>query len=342
VYSIYRISFLTEKGELNMKKKVLIITSSYNYHADFLCPKIEKQGIEAFRFDTDKLNRYEIDFRISSDTFFSIRNRCGRKTISKEDIGTIWYRRPSPDKSSDKFMDDDGIRFLRNESKEWIKSITFALKDSFWVVAPWILHESRIKANQLIAAQSFGLNVPRTIITRNRELIRDFFHNSPNGIIAKTLKTQYIESKHYGFTLSTQEINEGDLRDKNLYISPSIFQEKIEAAYELRIVAIGRRLFAFKVRTKKRKKFLDIRVHGLENIEYTPTEISKDLSQKIFGILNHFHLPFSSMDLLVDNTGKKYFIDLNPNGQWLWLELQTGVIISDLFTEMLINQKMPR
>ena len=47
------------------------------------------------------------------------------------------------------------------------------------------------------------------------------------------------------------------------------------------------------------------------------------------------------MDLMVDESGKEYFIDLNPNGQWLWLEIETGVTMSDLFIEMLVNGIMP-
>lgn len=324
-----------------MKKQILIITSDDDSHADILCPKIEKRGVKVFRFNTDKLSKYEINFRILSDTFFSIKNKRSGMMILKENIGSVWYRRPAPDKSLDRFLDDEGMRFLRSESKEWIKSITLALKDSFWVVAPWVLYESRVKANQLLVAQSFGLSTPKSLITRDREVIKKFFDECTNGMIAKTLKTQYIESKRYGSTLSTQEISKNDLRDNDLFISPSIFQEKVTASYELRVVVIGRTIFAFMVIPKRKRKFLDIRAHGVENLEYTSVGISKDLSQKICKILDYFQLPFSSMDLLVDEFGKEYFIDLNPNGQWLWLEMATGTVMSDLFVEMLINQKMP-
>ena len=324
-----------------MKKQVLVITSDDDSHADILCPKIEKRGVKVFRFDTDRLSKYEINLRISSDTSFSIKNKRSERMILKENIGSVWYRRPAPDKSSDRFLDDEGVRFLRNESKEWIKSITLVLKDSFWVIAPWVLYESRVKTNQLLVARSFGLSIPRSLITRDKKVIEKFFDECTNGMIAKTLKTQYIESEHYGSTLSTQEICRNDLRDKDLFISPSIFQEKITTSYELRVVAVGRTLFAFRVIPKKGRKFLDIRTHGVENLEYTLVDISQDLSQKICKILDHFQLPFSSMDFLVDESGKEYFIDLNPNGQWLWLEMVTGTIMSDLFVEMLINQKMP-
>jgi hypothetical protein len=47
------------------------------------------------------------------------------------------------------------------------------------------------------------------------------------------------------------------------------------------------------------------------------------------------------MDFLVDAQGTEYFVDLNPNGQWLWLELLTGTVMSDTFAKMLVTRKLP-
>lgn len=323
-----------------MPNRILVITCSVDVHADFLCQKIEKMGVQTFRFDTDKLDKYEIDFRISPD-LFAIRDKKTGNKISNDEIGSVWYRRPTKDVTSDKLFDEEVIRFIRGETKEWIKSITLALKNSFWVVAPWVLYEARIKTNQLSVAQKIGLNVPKTLVTRNRSLIKEFFHKCPNGIIAKTLKIQYTESENNYSTLSTQEIQRKDLTDRSLCLSPCIFQEKITTSHELRIVIIGRKVFAFKVLPKIKRGILDIRANGLDNIEYVPCSIPIRLKQKIFQLLDHFGLPFSSMDFLIDLSGKEYFTDLNPNGQWLWLELQTGIVMSDLFAEMLIKKKIP-
>jgi hypothetical protein len=120
-----------------------------------------------------------------------------------------------------------------------------------------------------------------------------------------------------------------------------MFQEKIEAVYELRIVAIGRRLFPFKVVCTKKDRALDIKSHDMKHLQHSPCEISIDLRTKILLLLDQFSLPFSSMDFLVDAQGTEYFVDLNPNGQWLWLELLTGTVMSDTFAKMLVTRKLP-
>jgi hypothetical protein len=182
--------------------------------------------------------------------------------------------------------------------------------------------------------------VPRTLITMDCDLVKRFYLECQNGMIAKSLKVPYLESKDVYYTIRVQEISASDITDQSLYVCPTIFQEKISVLYELRIVAIGRRLFAFKA-TRKKTETLDIRTGGLDNVVYSPCIISTSLSRKIIDLLSRFQIPFSSMDFLVDKDGVEYFIDLNPNGQWLWLEFVTGVIMSDLFIDMLISRRLP-
>ncbi len=322
-----------------MRNTVLVITSDSDTHADFICPRIQKVGTQIFRFNTDDLDRYEIDFKPAFNHLTLVDNKEGA-CITGANVKSVWYRRPSSDKNISKPLDEISSRFFRGETKEWVKCITFALKTSFWITAPWILYKARVKTNQLSVAHNVGLIVPNTLITRDRRSVEIFFRQYPNGIIAKSLKLPFVESKDAYHVLRTQEVTEDDLENPSLYICPTIFQEKISVLYELRVVAIGRKLFTFKA-TIKEKRGLDIRTGGLENVEYTPHSISEEVRRKILLLLNHFNLPFSSMDFLVNQDGKEFFIDLNPNGQWLWLEFSTGVNMSDPFIEMLVSGRMP-
>jgi len=318
---------------------VLVITDNFDTHADFICPKITHYDTRVFRFDTNNLERYQIDLMPDLSKLLLVDKSDG-DLISADEITSVWYRRPSPDRKADELIDADGLKFFRGETKEWIKSITFALKHCFWVTAPWLLYESRIKSRQLSVAQALGLQVPRTLITMDPDSVKRFYSECQDGMVAKPLKVPFVESKESFYTLRVQEINPADLDNPALYICPTVFQEKISVSHELRIVAIGHRLFAFKAVTKE-KNALDIRSGGLGNVEYSACEISEALSSKIISMLSQFNTPFSSMDFLVDCDGREYFVDLNPNGQWLFLEFLTGVNMSDVFVEMLISCRMP-
>ena len=52
-------------------------------------------------------------------------------------------------------------------------------------------------------------------------------------------------------------------------------------------------------------------------------------------IVKSFELRYSSIDLNKDLTGKYYFLELNPNGQWTWIEQLTGHPIRDSIIEEL-------
>lgn len=322
-----------------MGATVLVLTSSFDEHADIVCSKIISLGTPVVRLDTDCLDRYEIGL-MPTHPFLTIRDSVQHKGITAEDVISVWYRRPSPDRSFDEVLDADSLKFFRGETKEWIKSLTFALKDTFWVTPPWILYGARNKAHQLSVAASLGMRTPKTLITKNRALVERFMDECENGVVAKPLKAPYVESKDAYYTLRTQEIVKMDLDDPSLFICPTIFQEKVSTRHELRVVTIGKRLFAFSA-TPRERNALDIRTGGLGNIEYSSIEIQPLLKDRILKLTGYFNLPFSSMDLLVNQDGEEFFVDLNPNGQWLWLELTTGIVMSDLFVEMLVKGKIP-
>lgn len=312
---------------------VLVITSSFDEHADILCPKFEKNGAGVFRFNTDNLEKYEIRLA-SEEPCLQIKDLESGEVVTSEDVSSVWYRRPSPDKSFDEKLDEDSIKLFRSETKEWVKSISLSLSKAFWVTHPSLLYEARIKSNQLMHARKVGLDVPKTIITRSKQPVESLLEECPDGVIAKSLRAPYVESKDSYYTLRTQEIKQRDLDDESLFVCPTVFQERIRAQYELRIVVVGERLFTFKATTKN-KDVVDIRASGPNNIEYAYCSISSGLEVKIRNLVKGFHLPFSSMDLLVDQNGREFFVDLNPNGQWLWLEYSTGVNLSDSFIQMM-------
>jgi hypothetical protein len=46
-------------------------------------------------------------------------------------------------------------------------------------------------------------------------------------------------------------------------------------------------------------------------------------------------LTFGALDFAVDAAGSWWFYEINPNGQWLWIERQTGLPIAASLAELL-------
>ncbi|WP_030242748.1 hypothetical protein [Streptomyces sp. NRRL S-350] len=59
------------------------------------------------------------------------------------------------------------------------------------------------------------------------------------------------------------------------------------------------------------------------------------LAKALVAFLKHFGLASGSFDLAVDRAGDAHWLELNPNGQWGWLEDETGLQLTRAFADLL-------
>jgi glutathione synthase/RimK-type ligase-like ATP-grasp enzyme len=61
------------------------------------------------------------------------------------------------------------------------------------------------------------------------------------------------------------------------------------------------------------------------------------VAQKVHKVMSYYKLEFAAIDFAVVDDGEPVFLELNPNGQWLWLQYMTGVNLADPFIDFLCN-----
>ena len=52
-------------------------------------------------------------------------------------------------------------------------------------------------------------------------------------------------------------------------------------------------------------------------------------------MLTQYGLRFGAFDMIVTPDGEYVFLELNPNGQWLWIETITGAPMSRAIADLL-------
>lgn len=52
------------------------------------------------------------------------------------------------------------------------------------------------------------------------------------------------------------------------------------------------------------------------------------------------NLQFGAIDFVETPTGEFIFLEINPNGQWAWIEEQTGMPISETIAKQLIDEHL--
>jgi hypothetical protein len=64
------------------------------------------------------------------------------------------------------------------------------------------------------------------------------------------------------------------------------------------------------------------------SLRYEPVTIPDDVRVAVSALLARLDLPFGAFDFVVTPECQWVFLEVNPNGQWGWIEDQTGLPIT--------------
>lgn len=101
---------------------------------------------------------------------------------------------------------------------------------------------------------------------------------------------------------------------------------------DLRVLIVGRHTFAVRIDSE----LLDWR-KDYSALTYTVEHLPDRVDKALRAYLDHLELVSGSFDLAVDRAGAYWWLELNPNGQWGWLETETGLPMSAAFADLLMQ-----
>ena len=136
----------------------------------------------------------------------------------------------------------------------------------------------------------------------------------------------------YANLLSNEELVAAS---QNISRAPSIYQEYIEKDYELRITVIGEDIYPVKIYSQTNENtIVDWRKDQL-NLEYELVSLDPEFEESLKNLHNNFNLIYGAYDFIVTPEGEHIFLEVNPVGQWLWLEEELGLDISQSIADLL-------
>src|SRR5260370_18048130 len=132
-----------------------------------------------------------------------------------------------------------------------------------------------------------------------------------------------------GKALFTGLLTERELATLDLIrISPGVFQKFVAKSYEGRATVVGSRIFSAKIDSQARVETkIDWR-HRPFDIEEKPIELPPAIETKIYAFMQVFGLVYGAFDFIVTPEGHHVFLEVNPAGQYMWVEVQTGLPIT--------------
>jgi hypothetical protein len=313
---------------------VLIVTNEVDPHADRMVVELQSRGTACFRFHPDGLPAGgAIASPFGTDAPGARLTQFGR-TIAASDIVSVWYRKPKPF-ALPAHLGPDEAEFARRELTDLVAGF-FSAGDWFWVSHPDKMRAASLKTLQLAVARRVGLRIPRTIVSNDPDEIRRFRASCPGDIVYKTLKSPIIgDGNSVCFTSIVTEEHLANLG--LLSVSGGIFQEYIDKALEIRVVAIGNDLFGFEIHSQSdAQSRIDWRRQSVDRLVHRTHALPAALQARLRELLRAFDLRYSAIDLILTPAGEYVFLESNPGGQYAWLEELTHVPLTARLADMLI------
>ncbi len=212
-----------------------------------------------------------------------------------------------------------------------------------WVNHPGAQEEAEHKIYQLEIARQAGLNVPLTLVTNDPDAVKAFYQTCSGKIIYKLIdeaSARYFPAHEVPRGLPTLPFRKVDIKHLDqVRFSLHLFQERIEKTLDLRVTVIGREIFAAAIHSQEGTGKLDWRLDY--SVPHKIHQLPDDVAEACLSVLLRLGLNFGAIDLCMDAEGKYYFLEINPAGQYLWLEEQLGLPLSKELARLLSGLTRP-
>jgi hypothetical protein len=106
---------------------------------------------------------------------------------------------------------------------------------------------------------------------------------------------------------------------------PWFMQQYVDAVYDVTVVVVRNRLFAFKLARDFLTTSIDWREVPEVACAWQPMELPVGICNAVFGYMNDLRLHFGRLDFLMDKNEQLHFCELNANAQYAWLDYDRKV-----------------
>ncbi|MEW1847232.1 MvdC/MvdD family ATP grasp protein [Nonomuraea angiospora] len=322
---------------------VLILTGVGDAHAERVADLLTGRGARVTVFDP-------ADFPVSAAV--ELRHGAGaggrrlrlgpESTLDLDALTALWWRRPSLPSPHPELTDPAVAAYAAQECQTLLTGLWEGLTCRRQLPArESVFRRAGHKSLQLAQAAALGFAVPDTVITTDPEAFLDFHDRHDGRIVTKPLHVPFVDG--VGGDLYVQRLCDPvSPRDVayagGLRFCPVIVQEYVPKRVELRVTVVGRRVFAAEIHSQRTNRTgLDWRRYDTARTPHRPHELPGEVAARCLALMDCLDLAYGAIDLIVTPEGRHVFLEINPNGQWLWIEDLTGLPISRAVCDYLLD-----
>jgi glutathione synthase/RimK-type ligase-like ATP-grasp enzyme len=321
------------------KSMVLIISDRKDIQAYVVMLELDAIGVRSGIFNVaDFPTNVQASQLVGGDADHCQIELDGGSVIKTSDVSAVWYRKPDLPRLHLKVSSHER-EFAFNEIQAGLLGIYDAMNHAYWISRIESIRNASNKLGQLRRAARLGLIIPKSIFTNDARMARDFIASVAGAVVYKPIggrvlgtragpwEDPIVIAEMYTTLLDNATV---DIGLERLAVCPSLFQEYIEKEVDLRVTIVGNQIFAVEIhsqaegdgmvdwRRAKEPSLLEHRIHTLP----------PSIGDRCLKLVRSFGLEFGAIDMALGKDGEYVFLEINPNGQFGWIEEKTGLRIS--------------
>ncbi len=319
---------------------LLILSAPGDTHSEAVEQILARRGVPYVHWNQANFpERETVTLRYDAHGLRSRTLTMNDAPIDLASVSTTYVRRHAHPEVSRPEKDAAARAYVESESRAFLLDAA-QLLDCRWVPGPVrALHWAGDKAWQLRHAARIGFEIPPTLITNDPAELLEFHRQHDGHLICKALGFPHFPAHGSDdrWVFTTQVVTPRDIGyvDSVRYC-PAIFQAYVPKRLELRVTVVGDRLFACEIHSQERERTRhDWRRYDLQNTRHAAHRLPGDVAALCVRIVRELGLCYGAMDLVLTPDGRYVFLEVNPLGQYLWIEKLTGMPISDAICDLL-------
>jgi hypothetical protein len=252
----------------------------------------------------------------------------GAPPLDLSRVRALWWRRPLPPRPPRAFPVARAERAVRQTLSSVLGLVASLDRQALLVNHPWRDDVAGQKTFQLAVAERVGLRVPATLVTSDGEAARRFL--AGRGEAGAVVKAVHATAQDWRRTRRT---GPGNGAARGLRHVPAILQERVPGV-DVRVTAVGDELFAAEIDARRSPSPDDYR--GFERrCRFARCRLPAGVERGLRALLRELGLVYGAADLRRRDDGAWFFLEVNPGGQWLFVEERTGLRITEAVAALL-------
>jgi hypothetical protein len=305
---------------------VLVVAPAADSHARAVLAELRRRRVRVACVDTARFpERAALTLCLDGDARWRGTLQSG-DALHPNEVRAVWWRRPEP------YRLHPSLRGRRRDgafcaADDALGAFWSAL-DARWVNDPARDEAAEHKPRQLALASRLGLAVPVSLVTNDPAAARAFVAARPDGeTIHKNITSAPALLRHTALARAGDRALFATVRHL-----PLMFQERVHGT-DLRVTVVGDDLFAAEIDTGETGA-IDVRA-TLPHARMRAVRLPPRVASRLHRFVRTLGLVYAAIDLRRRPDGEHVFLEVNPSGEWRYVERRTGQPITSAVASVL-------